>query len=461
MHPRLRATVAWGLSLALAACAAATSGGPASGPGRPRDTQYSTRAKLFLVQAQSADSARALELNQRALQEALVGIREDSTNAQHYFLAGQAYARLGQYAEADSMWDKAERLYPPYAQELELEREQAYVNAFNAGVAAYQNGNPDRAIELWQQAIALYDKRPDAFFNLGVAYEQQDRAADALQMYRRAIEAGRAQPSRQLSPEEQQQRQETVRNASERYVSLAIEQRRYNEAESILRELIQQDSANFALQVRLAQVLSATNRSAAAESIYQRLFNRPNLTPEQNFELGVAFFAANDFARAAEVFRRVTQAWPYSRDAWFNLAVSLYRAQRFADLVPAAQRLLELDPLNENAALLLVQAYRQLNRQQDLVREVERLDRQPILIDQLQLRLQTNRATVVGTAKGHRAARGSPIRLRFTFYADGQAIGTQDVTINAPERDQTTSFQVSIATQENQRVTGYRYELVR
>ena len=68
----------------------------------PTDTRFSQTAVLYLRQ----------ENVERALELSLDGIEADPLNPIHYYLAGTAYARLGETAGADAMFIEAERIYP-------------------------------------------------------------------------------------------------------------------------------------------------------------------------------------------------------------------------------------------------------------------------------------------------------------------------------------------------------------
>ena len=70
-------------------------------------------------------------------------------NPIHYLLAGLAHARLGQYGEADARFTEAQRIYPAYELDIEPEREAAWIELFNEGIAAYTDGNVEATIEAW------------------------------------------------------------------------------------------------------------------------------------------------------------------------------------------------------------------------------------------------------------------------------------------------------------------------
>ena len=137
--------------------AAASAGGRSYPPGtKPSESKFTTPAKLAIAQKKW----------DVALQQAQQGIAADSANPQHYYLAGQAYAGLGNYAAADSMYDIAQRRYPAYEPEIEPLREAAWAEAFNKGVNAYTAGNTDEAVKDWEQANLIFSGRPEAYQNL-------------------------------------------------------------------------------------------------------------------------------------------------------------------------------------------------------------------------------------------------------------------------------------------------------
>src|SRR5690606_11213890 len=94
--------LAAGLATTGCAAGAGGGGGPAVSPTgksyepgtRPSESRYTTPTKLYIAQGQY----------DRALQEAQQAVAADSTNPQHYFLLGQAYAGLDDYAAANEAW---------------------------------------------------------------------------------------------------------------------------------------------------------------------------------------------------------------------------------------------------------------------------------------------------------------------------------------------------------------------
>jgi tetratricopeptide (TPR) repeat protein len=88
-------------------------------------------------------------------------------NAKVWFMVGQVYVGLGNFLGADSAFKKAEQLYPGYAEDISGEREVAWVEAFNAGLAQMDKKNTDEAIKQLELAELMYPHRPEGKMNLG------------------------------------------------------------------------------------------------------------------------------------------------------------------------------------------------------------------------------------------------------------------------------------------------------
>lgn len=462
MRSRSGLILALAAGIALSGCAAGAAGpsGPVTSPTgktyapgtRPTESRFTTPAKLFIAQAQW----------QRALEQAQQGIQADSTNPQHYFIAGQAYAGLGDIEQANEMFARAEQIYPAYELEIEPVREQAWAEAFNRGVTAYNAGNMEEAVREWDNANAIYPLRGEAYQNLAAIHTQASDWDKAIATYRAGIEAlGRTPATRELTAEETQERAEALATMQQNLAELLLFTDQFAEAERLFRQQLQADSTNITLQARLASAIaSQPGREAEAQQIYNRLLSQPNLPVQELTDIGVALFQGKDYARAAEAFKRVSEQRPNSRDIWYNYSNALYAGENWQPLVGVGERLVQLDPLNEDAALILARAYRDTQQNAKALAELERIDRVPVKVGQLEMRRGQGRVTIAGQAIGNRAPANSPVQLRFTFYGeDGQALGTQNVTVNAPAKDATAPFQVEFETEAP--VVGYKYELVR
>jgi tetratricopeptide (TPR) repeat protein len=428
-----------------------TAGGKTYPPGtKPTESKFTTPAKLAIAQNKF----------DVALQQSQSGIAADSTNPQHFYLAGQAYAGLGNYAAADSMYDIAQRIYPADERDIEPAREEAWAKAFNAGVTAYNAGNTAEAVKDWEQANEVYGGRPEAYQNLAALYTQQGTYEPAIAAYRAGLASLQTTPvTRELTDEEKADRVEAKSTMQQNLAELLLFTEQYAEAEKLFREQLATDSTDVGLQAKLASAIAAQpNRAAEAQAIYGTLLGRSDLKPEDVMSVGVALFNSKDYARAAQAFKRLTDLWPNSRDAWYNYSNSLYASDQFQPLIPVAEKLLQLDPLNEDAALILARAYKETGQNQKALAALEKNEALPVKVKDPAMRIGTGKTTISGNVIGNKAAAGTPVTLRFTFYSATGTLGTQQVTVNAPAKDASAPFEVTFENPATP--VAYSYQLV-
>jgi tetratricopeptide (TPR) repeat protein len=444
--------------VAVTGCAARTEVqlGPLVGPTgivyeegiRPRETRRSQTATLYLRQNRV----------DRALALALEGISGDSTNAIHYFLAGVSYARLGRYGDADAMLSEAQRLFPAYEVDIEPEREAAWIQAFNAGIEAFDGGDWEATIEVWTQATLIYDLRPEAHLNLASVLGADGRYDEAIEVYRRGLHGlERAPATRLLTVSEMSAREQARSDMEEGLLALLLSTRRFAEAEPLLRARLERNRGDVELRTALAGVLAGQGRDTEAIDIYTALLAEGSLTQTALFNLGVQLFGSGAFVQAAESFRRLTELQPASRDAWFNYANSLFAAEAWEPLAEAGTRLVELDPLGENAQLVTARALLEIGDRPAAIASLDRADQAPVHVEGLQMQRSAGATTVFGRVTGNAAEPGTPLVLRFTFYGEaGEQVGMDTLTVAAPSPEETESFEVRFGVA----AAAYRYELL-
>jgi tetratricopeptide (TPR) repeat protein len=168
---------------------------------RPSNTMHTNSAALYLDRAKKTRVEGEKQENlQKALEMALQGIQAKSNNPRAYLLAGQAYVQLGDAVRADSMFDKAEELWPEYKEETAVEREAMWVKSYNNGVLAMRDQKVDEAIAYFAAANEVFAGRPLAAVSLAQLYQQKGDAAKAIEAYRDALSIVQAAPRDKLSP---------------------------------------------------------------------------------------------------------------------------------------------------------------------------------------------------------------------------------------------------------------------
>jgi tetratricopeptide (TPR) repeat protein len=442
-------------AMALGACAPATNGAGSRGPG---ETRFTTSAKLQLAQAEGAEGERRTELYQEALSQSLAGIESAPENAQHYYLAGIAHAGLGDFSAADEMWNTALEMYPEYGEDVMIAREQAWAQAFNDGVNAYNEGDMEGALRHWQAANEVFDRRPEAYFNLAAIYSQEERYDDAIGAFESAVAALERSPGRELTEEEVADREESLHGALQNLGNLQLFTEQFGAAERTFSRLAEMRPDDVQARANRAAALARQGQREQAMAVYQELLSMPGIDADQMMSVGIGMFQAQEYAEAANAFRRITEMQPRNRDAWYNYVNALYAEQRWQDVIPVAEQLLEMDPLNENAHLILIQAHREARQQQRALHFAEQNQAAPIHVDDIQVRQDNGRAVLTAAATGNRAAQGSPVRLQFTFYGpNGETLGTETATVSAPAQNASTRFEVAVSTQTMP--IGFSYRL--
>ncbi len=442
--------------VALTGCAARGPAGPVvsptgivySGGTPPTETRRSQTATLYLRQNRV----------DRALGLALEGIAADSTNPIHYFLAGVSYLRLGQYANADSLFSDAERIYPAYVVSTEPEREAAWVQAFNAGIEAFDGGDWETTIQIWSQATHIYRLRPEAHLNLASLLAADARYDEAIDVYRQGLLGLEGVPVTRVFQEADLADRERARGDMEvGLLALLLSTSRFAEAEPLLRARLERDPTDVELRTALAAALAGQGRQAEAVDMYSELLAEGSLTPTALFNLGVQLFGSGEFTQAAESFRRLTELQPSSRDAWFNYANSLFAAQAWEPLAVAGTRLVELDPLGENAQLVTARAQLEIGDRPAAIASLDRADQAPVHVDGLQMQRAAAATTVFGRVTGNAAEPGTPVALRFTFYGEsGEPLGVDTLTVTAPAPEESEGFEVRFSMA----AAAYRYEVL-
>jgi tetratricopeptide (TPR) repeat protein len=403
-----------------------------------KDNKYTKEASKFIGLAMARPDAEARKpLYEQALAQLQQGMAtKDSLNAKLYLLAGQALVGLNQFLAADSAFDKAAALHPPYAEEIGGEREQGWILAFNVGADLMNQGKLPEAIAMLEQAQVVYAERPEGLMNLGALYSNQgdlDKAATAFVDARKAIKGP------------------------------------------------------------LAEKLDSAGKAQWARFDDMAQINLSQLEGQR----GVNAFQAKDFAAASVAFKKARALNPYSRDYVFNLSQAIW-AQASAieaklDSLPEAQKaaakkqaaaelialyealdtvaggVLGIDPTNELVYVIMARSHRMIGEysgdpaklasaQVETVRLLEEREKLPVELSEIMVSANEGVATVRGSLKNRNLAVGGTTAVKFTLYGiDGRVLGEQVINITVPEKEQTGSFEGTIPVTGE--IAGWRYAL--
>lgn len=499
---RMNHTKALVLALAVAAVSACASGGsgatgePTETGVQPRDTDGTRAASVHLVQAGLAEGDAARANYQEALTDALTAIEESPQNPKAYLVAGQAAVGLQDWVQADTMFSRAEELYPPYEEQLAAEREEGWVTAYNLGAEALSAGDTDLALEMFQGADRLYAERPEARIALGSLYTNQGDIEAAAEAFERALEILQRDPAEGLNEEQAAAWLESRRMATLNAAELMARTGDHARAAEILENYLEQHGAELdaattrRVQTALAGFYAQAGEPEKAEAMYEEILGREDLTANEYFQAGIGFFNTGDFERAAESFRTAGELNPYSRDALLNLVQSLYshasdledteetpeRNQQLQELhqeiLDTANEVRDLDPLNRNLISFMLRSYRALADLSPEAGEAERLNQQtqtlfreyqnqPYELADVALSMQSDTEVgVTGTFTNLSATAGETVQIQFEIMdAQGQTLDSETFDVTVPDATESVTFTGTLSVPGGE-FAGWRYRIV-
>lgn len=468
-------------------CAASSGGGSAAAPSmpsaggetlaqgeRPRDDDNTRSAEDHLEQGDAAatpeEAAQHYEL---AAQAAQAAVDADPTNPLAHRLLAMAHIGTGDLIAADAAMDRAEELRPIYELETESIREQAWIAQYQKATPFVESGDYAGAIEMFEQADAIYEERPEVKIYLGQLYVQEEQYDEGIVVLREAtdiINSDRIEmmDSATAASWREQEQQVPI------FIAQALMQtQRYDEASTVLEELLAEDPGNMGYLRQLAALYVEMGQPEEAQGIYGRMTQAGDLSSDEWYAIGVGYYQMDDNVGAIEAFKTAAEMSVNNRDAlemWSRSVVEEYPAGGGEDAVQppagvlegaqeAAERWLELDPANRFAHLILAQTANRLgneDRARDLVAAVEGLE---VVVSNISMqRYPDGGGMVVGTLTNGSMEAGSNVTMNFQFYdASGSVIGSEQAMVVMPAVEGTQTFQVEFVS--SQMVDGYGYTI--
>ena len=460
---------------------------------KPSNSMHTRSAEVYLDRAKGASQPEErTDLLNKAIEALRQGMESDASNPRIWFLAGQAYTRLMDVEGADSSFDKAEALYPEYREEIEPERMALWVNEYNSGISAVQEGDEAKAIARFEAADRIYRGRPDATVTLGSLYARAGNVEKAEAAYRATLEIVRGPAAAELDAEAKAEWAEQEATAAIRLAELLSQSGRTEEALEVHRALVERQPDNGQARSALATALAAAGQNEEAAGIYEQVLGDDDLDDIALFNTGVGLYQAQQFELAARAFEKSIEKNPSARDTYYNLGQALYataselekqrdaaaEADRAAinekltvvyeKLASAAERLRELDPNQKSGLMMLAQAQRSLGElsaepaasewKQKALATLELAEQMPFEVSGIAVAPGETQATVKGDLTNLTVPVGTPIVLEFTLFdVSGAPVATESVTVTAPEANAQAQFTFDVATARP--VAGWKYRV--
>ncbi len=463
----------------LSGCASGGSGGGEAAVLAYRESDFTRNAELALTKTVvTPDPA----LYQEALDWALREIASDPGNSVGYYQAARAQIGLYDYMAADTLLEMATALHPPYADEVEGQRESAWINSFNASIGLLEGEDGvEEGIEQLKSAEMIYPRmRPEALINLGVSYEQLGRTEEAIEAFGVALEVIRGpRPHEMLARDSSLAASWLEKEASVAFnrAMLYTNNELHQEAADEYGRYLAGNPGDITALSNLAGSIAAAGMPDSAQAIYENLMGE-NLGILDYSNIGVGLYLANNYERAAEAFQLVLDASPQNRDALLNLTTTLYQAERWHECVPVARRLIETDPYAADHLLILARCVAFAGDEQEAAEIIENYQAMAFNMSGASLTPSVGGGgSVTGNLTNYTLDPGGTVTILVNFLGDdGESVGTNSVRVEVPaqaSRDEatgescepvdpeafcTTAFQVDLVSDAE--VTGFYFQVV-
>jgi pentatricopeptide repeat protein len=454
---------------------------------KPSNNMHTRSADVYLGQAQQAQvNADKKELLQKALAAALEGAESDPGNPKPWFQAGIAYVRLGDLAGADSAFDKAEQMYPEYAEEIDPERLNAWITSYNAGVQALQGGDAAKAISSFETANAIYAKRPEAMVLLGSLYMQEGDAAKAEKTFVNALSVLRSPARQGLKPEEAAAWAEDELTVALRLSTLYADQDRNDEAIKVYRDLLTSQPDNPMARANLAVVLARAGKTDEAVAMYREMLKKQDVPEATLFNVGVGLFRAEQYADAAAAFRRAAELNPYSQETLYNLAQTLLAhsgalekqqpaptaelKKLYEEMRTVSQKLHDIDPANRNVIMMVAQSQRSLSElagqtpegeqlRKGVLATLEKADALAFEVSDISVAPGETEVQITGKVTNLKGTAGTPVRLKFIILnRQGAELTTEEISVSLPATEESERFNARVKVPEG--AAAWKYTVV-
>lgn len=414
-------------------------------------TEATRQAEQMIDEATNLDTVspdQARSGYERALTRVQLALKQNEQDAAAFWLAGRAHIGLGNLARADSMFNRFIELAPGCTGLTNAARQNAWVEAYNTGIRAYQAGDDTTALERFEAANVI---REDArsLNNAALLQQQRGNLERAESLYRRSLEVA----------EDPEQRRAAAINLAE----LLRQDGRAEASMSLYADYLERHpedvtaTINYAVALRELASTDSTRTSLAdsANALFQRLLEREDLSFTQWFNTGIGLMRSQAFEGAKVAFQKARDLQPYDKPTMQNL-VEIHRVTGSAgQAVTLADTLVSWYPYQKDLYRTYIQALDQQGRTQRVQQLVRQFDDMPLEFSQLDMVREGQNSYVVRGQVSPGSRAGQTVTVPFEFLGpDGSVVASEVVTIEVPAQG-SANFELVLESQ--QAVAGFRH----
>ncbi|RJP80919.1 MAG: tetratricopeptide repeat protein [Candidatus Zixiibacteriota bacterium] len=298
---------------------------------------YVTSAKVYLQQ-------NDLENAKKQLQE---GLAINPKDAEAHYLLGQIYAQEENYPEMMKEFEASLALSQKFQGDIDTIKERHFRSTFNAAVDAFNNGQPENAVESLKKSILIHPDSHEAWSLLGKSYVRLQDHEQAVQAMSKAIELDH-----------------NWENMDDRILLMEMlyNNKKYGEALQLAESLLQKDPANkdgikVAAYVYNQYAMEETDEAKKKElqnkaiEYYERVLQDSPDDANLVFNLGLLYEDMGEFDQAIARFDRAAALNPNDLEALLHVAeLYLQKMDNSHKAIEYYQKALTVDP--DNAGIL-------------------------------------------------------------------------------------------------------------
>lgn len=439
------------LALAAGLAVAATSGlaaQDAEGECQLEGTEVTRQAESLIDEASELDSIapeQSQDNYRQALTRVQLAMKQNEDDATARWLAARAQLGLGDFEAADALFDEFVEMKPACEELARTARNNAWVNAYNAGIRAYQAGDDSTALEQFERANLVFDDARSSN-NAALLHQQRGNTERAEELYRRSLE---------IAGDTAQ-----YRAASINLAELLRNQGRNDESLGIYQDYLQERPGDVTAAINYAVGLRTAGREDSAQAVFDRLLEREDLTFEQWFNTGLGLVESKAYRGARMAFRKARESQPYEKLTLQNLAQVNMGLGEFQRAAALADTLVDWYPYQKDLYRTLMQSHDQQGNTQRVQQILPQLEGMPLEIPQASMVRQSEDTWRVQGQITGRSAAGQSVTIPFEFFDEtGNTVVSQELSLEVPGEGQTQPFRLEVSA--DRPIAGFRYGEVR
>ncbi len=404
-------------------------------------TDLTQRAEKDIDNAVKAKSDSAgQEGFQSALRLLKVALAQNDKDPAALWLEGRAQVGLRQYVSADSALNAFVGIKPGCQHLVSQLREQAWVDLYNRGVRAYQDGDEAGAMAVFDTANVMKGD-PRSLNNAALLHERAGDTAQAESLYRRTLKSGGDSLQ--------------VRAATINLALLLKAEKKNDQALQVYRDYLSDHPKAVTPRINMAVDMAQAGQADSARSILAGLLGRQDLSYSELSELGTGFLQIQDAKQAETAFEKAHKANPYAKDGYMNLLQAAVSASDFKTAADVGSELLNNYPYEKDAFRAVAQSLDRLGRKKEVQARLHEMQTLPLEFIGLQLNGRSRTYQIQGQVSGGTMS-GKKVTVPFTFYGpDGTKVAQKAVSLTVPGGNEVAGLKFQV--QSDKPIAGFTY----